>query len=116
MNPTELNNNVTYIDQAGVVSVLDVVQHGRLVQTGELGHVLDLVEFGRVHLLDVVLEHEDALTGFGQFHLDLIAAFAFDAGRYEALEKVKQQKQDVTICVLRLRRRSAMSIYVDLWT
>lgn len=82
----------TYIDQPGVVSVLDVVQHGRLVQTGELGHVLDLVEFGRVHLLDVVLEHKDALARFGQLHLDLIATFAFDAGRDESLQEEKKRR------------------------
>ena len=45
----------TYIDKAGVVSLLDVVKDGGLVETGEVGHVLLLVVLRRVHLLHVIL-------------------------------------------------------------
>lgn len=45
----------THIDESGVVSILEVVQHRGLVQAGELRHVLHLVELGWVHLLNVIL-------------------------------------------------------------
>lgn len=46
---------MTHVDESGVVSVLQVVQHRGLVQAGQLRHVLHLVEFGWVHLLNVIL-------------------------------------------------------------
>lgn len=45
----------SYVDESRVISVLEVVQHRSLIQTGELSHVLHFVELRRVHLLDVVL-------------------------------------------------------------
>ena len=46
---------MTYINKTRVVSVLDVVEDGGLVEAGQVGHILNLVELGRVHLLHVVL-------------------------------------------------------------
>lgn len=45
----------TYIDQTSTVTGLQVVQDRRLVQVSHVGHVLDLLELGWVHLLDVIL-------------------------------------------------------------
>lgn len=47
----------THVDESGVVPLLQVMQHGGLVQAGELRHVLHLAELGWVHLLNVVLVH-----------------------------------------------------------
>lgn len=44
----------TYIDQARVISVFDVVQDGCLIETRQLGHILDFVELWRIHLLYVI--------------------------------------------------------------
>ncbi len=74
----------TYVDESRVVTLFDVVQHGRLVQARQVGHVLLLVELGRVHLLNVVLGHEDALRRLGDLDLDLVAAVLLDGGRDEA--------------------------------
>ena len=57
------NNNyllaiATYINESRVVSLLDVVEDGGLVEAGEVGHVLLLVVLGRVHLLHVILPAE----------------------------------------------------------
>lgn len=45
----------THVDESRVVSLLEVVQHRGLVQAGELCHVLHLVKFRGVHLLNVIL-------------------------------------------------------------
>lgn len=45
---------VTYIDQARVISVFDVVQHRCLIEARQLGHILDFVELWRIHLLYVI--------------------------------------------------------------
>jgi hypothetical protein len=52
----------TYIDEPRVVSLLDVVEDGGLVEAGEVGHVLLLVILGRVHLLHVILHAEVTLS------------------------------------------------------
>ena len=44
----------TYVDHFGLVARLEVPQHRRLVQVGQVGHVLALFELGRVHLGDLV--------------------------------------------------------------
>lgn len=44
----------TYIDQARVISVFDVVQHRGLIEACQLGHILDFVELWRIHLLYVI--------------------------------------------------------------
>ena len=90
----EINSSRSaYVDESGVVSLLDVVEDGGLVEAGQVGHVLDLVELGRVHLLDVVLGDEDALAGLGDVHLDLLAAVLLDGGRDEALVLVGHPHQ-----------------------
>lgn len=53
---------VPHIDQAGEVSLPQVVQDRGFVEEGEGGHVLHLAELGRVHLLDLVFVHRHLLT------------------------------------------------------
>ena len=51
----------THVDKAGTVSALQVVENRSLVQVGHVGHIVDLLVFGRVHLLDVILLHRPRL-------------------------------------------------------
>ena len=74
----------SYIDQAGVVSLFDVVEDRGLVEAGEVGHVFLLVKLGRVHLLDVVFGDELALSGVDDLDFDLVAAVLLDGGCHEA--------------------------------
>lgn len=80
------------------------MQDGGLVQTRELGHVLDFVELGRVHLLDVILGHPNALAGVGDLDLDLVPDLALDAGGDEAMVAVGDP-YEALLRPLRLRRR-----------
>ena len=45
----------TYVEMKLDVSGPEASQDGRLVEVGQVGHVLVHVELGRVHLLDLVL-------------------------------------------------------------
>lgn len=65
------------------------MQHRGLIETGQLGHVLHLVELGRIHLLDVVPQDHHPLAGLRQLHFHLVAILALDAGGNEALEEKK---------------------------
>lgn len=62
--------NGPHVDQAGEISLPQVLQHGGFVEEGEGGHVLHLAEFRRVHLLDVVLVHRHLLP-IGELHQHL---------------------------------------------
>ena len=55
----------TDVDHPGGVAVLEVVQHGRLVQVRQHGHVLDPVELGGVHRVHVLWLHHQRLQGKG---------------------------------------------------
>ena len=46
---------MAYVDESGAVSWSQVVQHGRLVEIGQVRHVLDLLKLRRIHLLDLIL-------------------------------------------------------------
>lgn len=48
-----------YVDHHVLVTVLQVSQHGGFIQEGQVGHVLGLVELGRIHLLGFILLHGD---------------------------------------------------------
>lgn len=61
------------------------------VEARQLGHVLDFIEFGWIHLLYVVFKYHRALAGLGKLHLHLIAALAFDAGCDESLKSEKNK-------------------------
>lgn len=50
-----------HVDHPGRVAPAQVVQHGRLVEVGQHGHVLDPVVLGRVHLLNVTILHRQSL-------------------------------------------------------
>lgn len=83
----------THVYEPRVVSVLDVVQNGGLVEAREVGHVLDLVELGRVHLLDVVEAHDHLLARVGDLDLDLVTTLSLDAGGHETLALVRNPHQ-----------------------
>lgn len=51
----------THIDHPGRVASAQVVQHGRLVEVRQHGHVFDHVVLGRVHLLDVAVLYRQSL-------------------------------------------------------
>lgn len=55
----------TYVDEVTVVALFQVVQHRRVVEVGEGGHVLALFELGRIDLLQELLL-EGALWGRGR--------------------------------------------------
>lgn len=59
------------------------MQHGCLIQTRELGHVLDLAELRGVHLLDVILVHSDLLSRVCQLHNALVAVLLLDGAGLE---------------------------------
>lgn len=61
---------VPHVDQAGEISLPQVLEDGGFVEEGEGGHVLHLAKFRRVHLLDVFLVHCHLLT-IGELHQDL---------------------------------------------
>lgn len=47
----------TYVDQLMIVSLLEVIQDGRVIQVCQVGHVLAFLVLGRVHLpYQVLLE------------------------------------------------------------
>ena len=52
---------MTHIDQAGVVSLLEIVQDTGLIEVGEACHVLNLLKLWRVHLLSVIDVHGNLL-------------------------------------------------------
>jgi len=45
---------LTHVDKSGVVSCTQVVQNGRFIQVGQISHVVNFLELGRIHLLDRV--------------------------------------------------------------
>lgn len=59
--PHNASRRWTHIDHPGRVASPQVVQHGRLVEVGQHGHVLDHVILGRVHLLDVTILYRQSL-------------------------------------------------------
>lgn len=61
---------VSHIDQAGEVSLSQVLEDRGFVEEGEGGHVLHLAELWRVHLLDVVFVHRQLLA-IGELHQHL---------------------------------------------
>ena len=42
---------LTYVDEAGVVTLAQVVENAGLVEVGQPRHVLKFLKLGRVHLL-----------------------------------------------------------------
>lgn len=48
---------VTHIDHPCCISLFEVIQHSSLIKVGHHGHILDLVELGRVHGEHVALIH-----------------------------------------------------------
>ena len=51
----------THIDPHVGVALAQVVQDAGLIQESHVRHVVGLVEFGRVHLLNIILLHSDSL-------------------------------------------------------
>lgn len=48
---------ITHIDHPCCISFFEVIQHSGLMKLGHHGHVLDLVELGRVHGEHVIIVH-----------------------------------------------------------
>ena len=44
----------TYVDEFGVITLLEVVQNTRFVQVRQVGHVFDFFELWRVHLVALI--------------------------------------------------------------
>lgn len=53
--------NLTYIDSHVHISGAEVFQHTGLIQEGQVGHVICLIELGWIHLLNVILLYGDRL-------------------------------------------------------
>jgi len=45
----------SYIDELGVVTLLQVVEDRSIVEVSQIGHVLAFLILGRIHLLQLVL-------------------------------------------------------------
>ena len=45
---------ITYVDQISLVPHVQVVDHRSLIQMGELGHVVCLIEFGRIDFVNAL--------------------------------------------------------------
>lgn len=73
-----------HIDQAGVVSLSQVMQHRGLVQAGEVSHVFHFTEAWGVHPLHLLPGQCDAPLAVCQLDLHLIAALLPDTGRLGA--------------------------------
>lgn len=73
-----------HIDQAGVVSLSQVVQHRGFVQAGEVSHVLHFTEAWGVHPLHLLPGQSDAPLAVCQLNLHLIATLLPDTGRLRA--------------------------------
>lgn len=52
-----------YVDELGVVTLLQVVEDRSIVEVGQIGHVLAFLVLGRVHLLELVLLEVLGLSG-----------------------------------------------------
>ena len=52
---------LAYVDHPGGVALLQVVEHGGLVEVGHHHHVLDLIVLGGVHGEHLVLPHHQRL-------------------------------------------------------
>lgn len=89
-----MGEGVTYIDQARVISVFDVVQHRCLIEARQLGHILDFVELWRIHLLYVIAQDHHTLARFGQFHFHFVAMFALNTGGNEALQNRRREEDE----------------------
>lgn len=103
----------TYINQTGIVPILEIVEDAGLVQTSQLGHVLHLVELGRIHLLDVVPGDEGPLTGVLELDLHLVVLLALDAGGDEALVLVRHPHEPF-LRPFRLCGRIIVAVPVDI--
>jgi len=51
----------THVDKLGVITLSQVVQYRRIVQEGQVGHVLCLLVLWRIHLVDLILLESFAL-------------------------------------------------------
>jgi len=92
------------VDQPGRVAGAQVVQHRRVIQVGQVGHVLALVILGRIHLRHLLLlqRHRVALA---RPHRDRVRPHALDLGGDEALARLRDPAALLAVERLRLRLR-----------
>lgn len=50
-----ISPSLPYVDELGVVTLLQVVENRSIVEVGQIGHVLGFLILGRVHLLQLIL-------------------------------------------------------------
>lgn len=70
-----------HIDQAGVVSFSQVVQHRRFIEAGEVSHVLHFTEARGVHPLNLLPGQSDPPLAVCQLNLHFIATLLPNTGR-----------------------------------
>ncbi|GMT17074.1 hypothetical protein PFISCL1PPCAC_8371, partial [Pristionchus fissidentatus] len=61
------------LNEVGIVSIAQIVEHRGLVEASHVGHVLRLIESGRIGLLDVVSGYAKHLTRLDDSYLVCIA-------------------------------------------
>ena len=83
----------THIDQAGVVSLPQVVQHGGFVEAGQVGHVLHFAEARGVHALHLLPGQSQLPLAVCQLDLHLIAALLPNTGRLGVEEERRFNKR-----------------------
>ena len=85
-------DHLAYIDEPLDVSLLEVEEDRRVVEVGQVGHVLATVVLRRVHLGDqllLVLLHLSSGRSLDDLHLDLVASGLLDHTLSELLLRVR---------------------------
>lgn len=93
-----------HIDQAGVVSLSQVVQHRGFVEAGEVGHVLHFAEARGIHPLHLLPGQRHPPLAVCQLNLHLITALFPNTGRLEVevergLTKTVWQLKEETVSI-----------------
>lgn len=50
-----ISSSLPYVDELGVVTLLQVVEDRSIVEIGQIGHVFGFLILGRIHLLQLIL-------------------------------------------------------------
>jgi len=88
------------------------VKDRSFVEASQLGHVFDLVELGRIHLLEIIFGDKTPLARLHDLDFDLVASLPFNRGRDKAEIFVGDPDQPL-LGPLSLRCRIVEGIPVD---
>ena len=77
-------SNDAYINESGIISLLDVVQDWSFVETCQLCHVLHFVEFRGIHLLQIIFGNMASFTSLHDLYFHFITSLSLDRGWDEA--------------------------------